>query len=197
MRRHTQKPRGGHPPESGSKRRARQDGSRPSSLSHIGPDGASRMVDVGAKESTSRRAVAEAQVRLGAAAARALAAGAVAKGNVLEVARLAGIGAAKRTWELIPLCHQLPIEHVAVDFDLAGTTLRIRTEASAFARTGVEMEALTAAAVAALTVYDMLKSVDKNMRIQSIKLLEKSGGKSGDFRHGASREPGKKPTSHR
>jgi cyclic pyranopterin phosphate synthase len=143
------------------------------------------MVDVGEKEPTRRRAVARAEVEVGVAAAAAIRENRVAKGNVFEVARLAGISAAKRTGELIPLCHNLPLDHVRVDLSLAGTTVTITAEASAFARTGVEMEALAAAAVAALTVYDMLKALDKSMTIGPVLLLEKSGGKSGTYRRPA------------
>lgn len=153
-----------------------------SSLSHIGPDDEARMVDVGEKKETARRAVAEGWVTIGAPAADAIAESRVAKGNVLQVARLAGIGAAKRTFELIPLCHVLPLDHVQVDLTLEGERVHIIASASAFARTGVEMEALTAASVAALTVYDMLKAVEKGIEIGPIRLLEKSGGKSGDYR---------------
>jgi len=151
-------------------------------LSHLGPDEEARMVDVGAKAETSRRAVAEGWVKVGPAAASAISDSRVAKGNVLQVARLAGISAAKRTFELIPLCHVLPLDHVQVDLSLEGDYVRIVASASAFARTGVEMEAMTAVSVAALTVYDMLKAVEKGIEIGPIRLLEKSGGKSGDFR---------------
>jgi cyclic pyranopterin phosphate synthase len=153
-----------------------------SPLSHIGPDDEARMVDVGEKKETARRAVAEGWVTIGAPAAAAIAESRVAKGSVLQVARLAGIGAAKRTFELIPLCHVLPLDHVQVDLTLEGERVHIIASASAFARTGVEMEALTAASVAALTVYDMLKAVEKGIEIGPIRLLEKSGGKSGDYR---------------
>lgn len=151
-------------------------------LSHLDESGRARMVDVGEKEPTRRHAIARAEVTIGAAAARAVREQKVAKGNVLEVARLAGIGAAKRTHELIPLCHPLPLDHVRIDARLVGRRIEIEAEASAFARTGVEMEAMTAASVAALTVYDMLKAIDKGIEIGPIVLLEKSGGKSGDFR---------------
>lgn len=155
-----------------------------SPLSHIGPDDEARMVDVSEKKETARRAVAEGWVTIGASAAAAIVESRVAKGNVLQVARLAGIGAAKRTFELIPLCHVLPLDHVQVDLTLEGERVHVIASASAFARTGVEMEALTAASVAALTVYDMLKAVEKGIEIGPIRLLEKSGGKSGDYRRG-------------
>lgn len=161
------------------------DGSRERSrLSHLGPDDEARMVDVGGKTETRRHAVAEGWVTIGAEAAAAVAESRVAKGNVLQVARLAGIAAAKRTFELIPLCHVLPLDHVQVELTLEGDRVHIVASASATARTGVEMEAMTAASVAALTVYDMLKAVEKGIEIGPIRLLEKSGGKSGDFRRG-------------
>ena len=155
-------------------------------LSHVDAQGTSRMVDVGEKSPTRRRAVASARVRVGAGAARAVRENRVAKGNVFEVARLAGIGAAKRTAELIPLCHNLPLDWLDLSLVLKANVVEIRAEASAFARTGVEMEALTAAAVAALTVYDMLKAIDKGIEIGPILLLEKSGGKSGTYKRSAS-----------
>ena len=151
-------------------------------LSHVDADGTARMVDVGEKSPTRRRAVAEGWVTIGAAAASAVAESRVAKGNVLEVARLAGIGAAKRTHELIPLCHVLPLDHVQVDLTLEGERVHVVASTSAFARTGVEMEALTAVSVAALAVYDMLKAVEKRIEIDGVRLLEKTGGTSGEFR---------------
>ena len=151
-------------------------------LAHVDARGAARMVDVSAKRATPRRAVAEAVVHVGIEVARAIRANSVAKGPVFEAARLAGIQAAKRTGQLIPLCHPLPLEHVAVDLVLRGETVHIRTEAALTGKTGVEMEALTAAAVAALTVYDMCKSLSKAIEIRSVRLLEKSGGKSGHWR---------------
>jgi cyclic pyranopterin monophosphate synthase len=156
-----------------------------SKLSHLAPTGEARMVDVGLKEPTLRRATASAVVTVGPEAARAIRGDRVAKGNVFEVARLAAIAAAKRTSELIPLCHTLALDHVAVDLSLRGSKVTIRSVASAYARTGVEMEALTAAAVAALTVYDMLKAVEKGITIGPILLLEKSGGRSGLYRRPA------------
>lgn len=151
-------------------------------LSHLGPDGAARMVDVSAKAVTHRVAVAEARLAMRPATARAVRSGRGKKGNVLETARLAGIGGAKRTSELIPLCHPVALTRVAVDFGWEGTsTLRIETRAEAWDRTGVEMEALTAAAAAALTVYDMVKALDRGVEIRTIRLLEKSGGKSGAY----------------
>jgi cyclic pyranopterin phosphate synthase len=151
-------------------------------LSHLGPDGA-RMVDVGDKPLTARRAVAAARVLM-SPATRALAlSGAGPKGPVLETARLAGIQAAKRTAELIPLCHPLPLDHVEVRIEPEGeAALAVTATAHATWRTGVEMEALTAAAVAALTLIDMLKAAEKTLVITDLRLLEKSGGKSGPWK---------------
>jgi cyclic pyranopterin phosphate synthase len=138
------------------------------------------MVDVGAKPVTRRRATAEAWVTVGRTiAARLRRAGGLAKGNVLETARLAGIMAAKQTAAMIPLCHPLPLDHVDVQATLRGSRVRIVATAAAEARTGVEMEAMTAAAVAALTVYDMVKSAGKGIEIGPVRLMEKEGGKSG------------------
>lgn len=149
-------------------------------LSHVSPAGSARMVDVSDKPPTARRATAEAWVTVGAAIARALRqAGEVSKGNVLETARLAGILAAKRTGELIPLCHPLPLDDIDVDIALKGLRVRIVARVACLGKTGVEMEAMTAAAVAALTVYDMVKSAGKGVTIGPVRLLEKTGGKSG------------------
>jgi cyclic pyranopterin phosphate synthase len=148
--------------------------------SHIASDGSLQMVDVSAKPSTARSARAEALVRLGAAAADALRTATLAKGDALVAAQLAGIMAAKRTGDLIPLAHSLSVSSVDVTFawedDL---TLRITTTASTVGPTGVEMEALVAAAAAALTIYDMCKAVDKSIAVDGLRLLAKSGGKSG------------------
>jgi cyclic pyranopterin phosphate synthase len=153
-------------------------------LTHIDDQGNARMVDVGGKEVTERSAVAEATVRLSREAYDALVAGTLKKGDALGVARIAGIMAAKRTDELIPLCHPLPISGATITFDLDEGSASVRIEATVkvSARTGVEMEALTAAATAALTIYDMCKAVDKGIVIEQIRLLEKNGGKSGDYR---------------
>ena len=151
-------------------------------LSHVDERGRARMVDVGGKPETVREAVAEGEIRMNAAAARAIRTRAVKKGDPLQVARLAGIMAAKRTAEIIPLCHPLPLTHVDVDLQPEGTTYRIRARVGTVGRTGVEMEALIAVATAALTLYDMLKSVDKAMVIGRIRLLEKRGGRSGEYR---------------
>jgi len=155
-----------------------------SELTHLDEHGTARMVDVGAKAQTARRAVARAIVRMDPATAARVAAGDAPKGDVLGTARIAGIQAAKRTGELIPLCHPLPLDHVDVDaaVDAPAGTVTITAEARVTARTGVEMEALTAASVAALTVYDMVKGIEKGVEITSVVLLEKSGGRSGDWR---------------
>jgi len=151
-------------------------------LTHVTPAGALRMVDVSAKPRTARQAMASGRIAIGAAARRLLRRGAVAKGNALEAARLAGIMAAKRTSELVPLCHPLPLTHVGVEFVPRRGGYEIRATVRTTAETGVEMEALTAVAVAALTLYDMLKAVDREMVIGEIRLLEKRGGRSGTFR---------------
>ncbi|WP_112874220.1 cyclic pyranopterin monophosphate synthase MoaC [Paracoccus endophyticus] len=153
------------------------------SLTHFDAAGQAHMVDVSGKPETAREAVAEAQVVM-SSATLALAQGGATKGDVLGVARLAGIMGAKRTAELIPLCHPLPLDRVAVDLvpDPALPGIRITATARTTGRTGVEMEALTAATVAALTVYDMLKAAQKDMRIEGVRLLSKTGGKSGAFR---------------
>jgi cyclic pyranopterin phosphate synthase len=152
-------------------------------LSHFDEHGASRMVDTSDKPETVRQARARASIRMAPATAAMIRDRGVAKGDVLEVARLAGIMAAKRTSDLIPLCHPLPLTSVHIDFAFAaGDILQIEAKAKVVARTGVEMEALTAASIAALTVYDMCKSVDRSMSIESIRLEEKSGGRSGTFR---------------
>ncbi|HXQ30076.1 MAG TPA: cyclic pyranopterin monophosphate synthase MoaC [Gemmatimonadales bacterium] len=143
-----------------------------------------RMVDVGEKQATSRAAEAEGWIRMSATAFRTVADRGLAKGDVVAASELAGMLAAKRTSELIPLCHPLGLEHVAVtatlDPDLPG--VRLRATARAHARTGVEMEALTAVAVGLLTVYDMVKAVDRGMEISTIRLVEKTGGQGGDWR---------------
>jgi cyclic pyranopterin phosphate synthase len=152
-------------------------------LTHFDDKGASRMVDVSAKPATLRQARASGLVRMAPATLALIRDRGVAKGDVLEVARLAGILAAKRTGELIPLCHPLPLDAVTLDFAFDGDDLlRIEATARVVGRTGVEMEALTAVSVAALTVYDMCKAVDRAITIERVRLEEKSGGKSGDFR---------------
>lgn len=157
-----------------------------SEFTHFDESGASRMVDVSGKQVTPRRAVASGQIRMAAATAEKIQAGEFGKGNVLEVARLAGIMAAKRTGDLIPLCHPLALESVELRFEFVEEgTLSIEATVTVTAKTGVEMEALTAVSVAALTVYDMCKSVDRDMSIAEIRLEAKSGGRSGDYRRGA------------
>jgi cyclic pyranopterin monophosphate synthase len=140
------------------------------------------MVDVGAKRVSDRRAVARAVVRMSAATAAAVARGDAPKGDVLGTARIAGIMAAKRTAELVPLCHPLPLSFVDVAAEVGETEVSLTAEARTSAQTGVEMEAMTAAAVAALTVYDMVKGLERSVSIEAVELLEKSGGKSGDWR---------------
>ena len=139
------------------------------------------MVDVGAKSITQRIATARARVTMLPATAALIRSGGAKKGDVLGVARIAGIMASKRTAELIPLCHPLPISAVSLELEVTNTTVEIAATVSTTGQTGVEMEALTAASVAALTVYDMCKSVDRGMRIEAVRLTRKSGGKSGDF----------------
>ena len=151
-------------------------------LTHLDEKGRAKMVDVGAKPVTRRRAVAAGTVRMKPETAAAIRAGAIEKGDVLAVARIAGIQAAKKAWELIPLCHPLPLDHVAVELEVGEDEVRIRAEASVEARTGVEMEALCAVAGAALCVYDMAKAIDREMTIGNIRLLEKSGGRSGSYK---------------
>lgn len=151
-------------------------------LTHLDEQGAARMVHVGEKNITTRRAVAEGFVRCNQELLKRIRNDDLAKGNLLQVARLAGIQAAKRTDELIPLCHSLPLDGVSVDLELKENGVAIRAEARATWKTGVEMEALTAVSVAALTVIDMGKAIDKGMIIKNIRLLEKTGGKSGDYR---------------
>jgi cyclic pyranopterin monophosphate synthase len=153
-------------------------------LTHLDEEGNARMVDVGAKEVTERRAVARAVVRMSPDTAAAVAAGDAPKGDVLGTARIAGIQAAKRTGDLIPLCHPLPLSYAGVDLEVdpGAGTVTITAEARITARTGVEMEALTAASIAALTVYDMVKGLEKGVEIAEVVLMEKTGGRSGDWR---------------
>ena len=151
-------------------------------LSHVDADGRVRMVDVGAKASTRREAAARGFITVAADALDLIRQGRIAKGDPLQAARLAGIMAAKRTADLIPLCHPLPLSHVDVDLQERPDGYRIEAVARTSAQTGVEMEALTAVAAAALTVYDMVKAVDKAMVIGEIRLMRKSGGRSGEYR---------------
>jgi cyclic pyranopterin phosphate synthase len=156
----------------------------PDRLTHLDEHGDARMVDVGDKPVTARRAVARAIVRMTPETARIVAAGDAPKGDVLGVARIAGIMAAKKTGELIPLCHPMGLDHVDVDgtVDVEAGTVTITASASVTARTGVEMEAMTAASVAALTVYDMVKGVERGVAVEEVVLLEKSGGAGGTWR---------------
>jgi cyclic pyranopterin monophosphate synthase len=153
-------------------------------LTHIGARGEARMVDVSEKDATSRLAVAEGRVRMDAATLTAILAGDAEKGDVIGAARIAGIMAAKKTAELIPLCHPLQLSKIEVDIapeeSLPG--LKVRAEARCFGPTGVEMEALTAVAVACLTIYDMAKAIDRGMSVEGVRLVEKRGGKSGEWR---------------
>jgi cyclic pyranopterin phosphate synthase len=154
-------------------------------LTHLDEKGRAKMVDVSSKDVTSRRATAEGRVRMLPETLARIFEGDLPKGDVLSVARVAGVMAAKRTSELIPLCHPLPIESVEVSFDKeADGVLRIECSIGVTAKTGAEMEALTGVSVAGLTVYDMCKAVDRGMQIDEVRLLEKSGGKSGDYRRG-------------
>jgi cyclic pyranopterin phosphate synthase len=152
-------------------------------LTHVDRGGRPRMVDVSDKPITARRATAEAQVTVSQDTLSLVIDGTAPKGDILTVAEVAGVMAAKRTWELIPLCHPLPLTDIAVEItpDRAAGALRIRASAATSAQTGVEMEALTAASVAALTIYDMVKGVDRGAEIHHVHLLEKSGGKSGEW----------------
>ncbi len=150
-------------------------------LTHLDEHGAARMVDVGGKAATHRVAIARGRIRMNAAARAAIAEGTVPKGDVLATARVAGIMAAKRTGDLIPLCHPLGVEAVAVDFVLEPDGITATATASLTGRTGVEMEAMTAVSIALLTIYDMAKAIDKAMVIDTVRLIEKRGGKSGDF----------------
>ncbi len=150
-------------------------------LTHLDEDGAASMVDVSAKASTRREAQASGHISMSAECLTAIREGLIKKGDVLAVARVAGIMAAKRTSDLIPLCHQLALSKVAIDFDFDDAGIRATATARLTGQTGVEMEALTATSVALLTIYDMAKAIDKTMVISGIHLLSKTGGKSGDW----------------
>jgi cyclic pyranopterin phosphate synthase len=154
------------------------------SLSHVDADGRARMVDVGAKPVTDRAARAEGVIRMSPEAFEAVRANAVAKGDVITVAELAATMGAKRTAELVPLCHPVVLDRVTVEAELAPDVpgIRVRAATKALARTGVEMEALTAVVVGLLTVYDMVKALDRGMEMSSVRLLEKTGGTRGDWR---------------
>ncbi len=150
-------------------------------LTHLDDHGSARMVDVGAKEGTARTAIASGQIRMSAAALDAVRAGDSPKGDVFGAARIAGIMAAKKTAELIPLCHPLALDFVTLDFAFEEGAIRATATVALTGKTGVEMEALTAASVALLTIYDMAKALDKGMVIGEICVIEKRGGKSGDW----------------
>jgi cyclic pyranopterin monophosphate synthase len=162
------------------------------SLTHIGADGEARMVDVSDKAATDRIAIAEGRVRMAVATLATILAGDAKKGDVIGAARIAGIMAAKKTSDLIPLCHPVALTKVLVDIspDQALPGLAVRAEVRCFGPTGVEMEALTAVSIACLTIYDMAKAIDRGMSIESVKLIEKRGGKSGEWR--AAKEPKEK-----
>jgi cyclic pyranopterin monophosphate synthase len=157
-----------------------------SELTHLDESGNARMVDVGSKATTERTAIARATLRMSPDTAAAVQRGDAPKGDVLGTARIAGIQAAKRTDELIPLCHSLPLSFVGVEaeVDAEAGTITLTTEARTTAQTGVEMEALTAASVAALTIYDMVKGLEKGVEITEVVLLRKTGGRSGDWQRG-------------
>lgn len=150
-------------------------------LTHLDADGAAHMVDVGAKDVTARQAVATGHIAIAADALAAIRTGAAKKGDVLAVARIAGIMAAKKTADLIPLCHPLPLTRVTLDLDVQDDGITATALTTTDGKTGVEMEALTAVSVALLTLYDMAKAMDRGMRISGIRLLGKSGGRSGDW----------------
>lgn len=152
-----------------------------SELTHLDAAGAAHMVDIGAKPATRREAVATGRIAMAAEAARAIRDGAVAKGDVLALARVAGIMAAKRTASLIPLCHPLPLTRVAIDLAVEEAGVTVTATVATTGQTGVEMEALTAVSVALLTVYDMAKAIDRTMTIGGVRLLSKTGGKAGDW----------------
>ena len=151
-------------------------------LTHLDESGAARMVDVGGKPATHRRAVASGRISMTAAALEAIRAGNAPKGDVLSAARIAGIMAAKRTGDLIPLCHPLGLEAVNIDFAYEADAVRATATASLTGRTGVEMEAMVAVSVALLTIYDMAKAIDKGMVISDVRLIAKTGGKSGEWK---------------
>jgi cyclic pyranopterin phosphate synthase len=153
-----------------------------SKLTHLDERGQARMVDVGGKPESARSATATGRIRMSAGALAAVREGSGSKGDVLAAARIAGILAAKKTGELIPLCHPLALDAVSIDFAFETDGVRATARASLTGRTGVEMEAMTAAAITLLTIYDMAKALDKGMVVEEVRLLEKTGGKSGDWR---------------
>ena len=151
-------------------------------LTHLDAQGRAAMVDVSAKPETERRAIAACRIAMQPGTLALIAGGTMPKGDVLAAARIAGIMAAKRTSDLIPLCHPLPLTQVSVSLELAHDAIEVRATVTTTGRTGVEMEALTAATVAALTIYDMCKAVDRGMCIDAVRVVEKSGGRSGAYR---------------
>lgn len=153
-----------------------------SKLTHLDENGAARMVDVGEKAVTPRKAVAEGYIRMKPKALEAIMSGETAKGDAIAAARIAGIMAAKKTGDLIPLCHPLGLESVTVEFARESDSIRVTASAALTGKTGVEMEAMTAASIALLTLYDMGKSLDRSMTITDVRLIEKRGGKSGTWR---------------
>ncbi len=159
-----------------------------SKLTHLNASGEAHMVDISAKDDTSRTAIAQSRVELTRSIVAAISDSSLAKGDLYATARIAGIQAAKKTSDLVPLCHPLPLSKITLDIDLQGNNLIITALCKTTGKTGVEMEALTAASVAALTVYDMCKGLDKGMVISQTRLLEKTGGKSGDWRAETSAE---------
>ncbi len=169
-------------PKAATARLRRSARARAQGLTHVDAKGRIRMVDVGDKPVTDREAVARGSIAMSAAARKLIRSGAVKKGDPIQAARLAGIMAAKKTSELIPLCHPLNLSHVSVDLTPTRTGYAIEARVRISGQTGVEMEALTAVSVAALTLYDMVKAVDKSMVISDIELVEKKGGKSGHYR---------------
>jgi len=156
-------------------------GRRMSKLTHLDESGAARMVDVGDKPQTQRSATAAGRIRMSAATLEAVHEGSGPKGDVLSTARIAGIMAAKRTGDLIPMCHPLMLDTVSVDFTFENDAITVTARAALTGKTGVEMEALTAASIALLTIYDMAKALEKGMVIEQVRLIEKTGGKSGDW----------------
>ena len=169
-------------------------GDEPKPLTHVGAEGEARMVDVSEKDSTSRVAIAEGRVRMAAATLAAILAGDAKKGDVIGAARIAGILAAKKTADLIPLCHPVSLSKVSIDIapDDALPGLSVRAEAKCVGPTGVEMEALTAVSLACLTIYDMAKAIDRGMSIEEVRLIEKRGGKSGEWRAAQGKHQGEK-----
>ena len=151
-------------------------------LTHLDEQGQARMVDVGGKPQTARSATATGRIRMSPQALAAIREGSGPKGDVLAAARIAGIMAAKRTGDLIPLCHPLALDAVTVDFTFEEAAIAVTARASLTGKTGVEMEAMTATSIALLTIYDMAKAIDKGMVVESVRLLEKTGGKSGTWR---------------